>query len=121
MRRTLLVWPSFQHTCLHQVTPAFSKNPVLKQAERMKKMTDAEEQAARKADIAKAMALKSSNPDGDPAIAAAADGGGGEGAASSAKKSTRLRSEAEIIDSHVDFKIKKSGAIDRGRLSILLV
>lgn len=91
-------------------------------------MTDAEEQAARKAEIAKAMALKSSNPDGDPAIAAAAaaaaDGGGGgegAGAACSAKKSARVRSEAEIIDSHVDFKIKKSGAIDRSRLSTLLV
>jgi len=89
----------------------------------MKKMTDAEEQAARKAEMAKAMAMKSSNPDGDPAIsaAAAADNGGGGAAAGSAKKSARVRSEAEIIDSHVDFKLKKSGAIDRSRLALLLV
>jgi hypothetical protein len=33
------------------VTPAFSSNPVLKQVEKMKKMSDAEELAARKAEV----------------------------------------------------------------------
>ena len=41
-----------------QVTPAFSKNPVLKQIERLKKMTDAEEQAERKKEMAASLAAK---------------------------------------------------------------
>jgi hypothetical protein len=61
-----------------KITPAFSKNPVLVKVERMKKMTDAEEQAARKAEMAKALAAKAGGG-GDPSVS-----GGGAGAAGAA-------------------------------------
>jgi hypothetical protein len=110
-------YPYIEGTLLFsQVTPAFSKNPVLKQAERLKKMTDAEEQAARKAEMAAAMAQKSINPDGE--TAPEADGGA---AVVAPKKAARVRPEAEIIDSRMDFKKKKSGAVDRSDLAVLLV
>jgi len=79
------------------VTPAFSTNPVLKQIERLKKMTDAEEQAARKAEMAASLAAKADGGETVVESGAAAAAGAEEGK----KKSDRVRSEAEIFDSHM--------------------
>jgi hypothetical protein len=107
------------------VTPAFSTNPILKKIEKMKKMSDAEEAAARKAEMAASLAAKAGGGEvtvesGTPAKGkdgkeVAADDGGGK------KKSNRVRSEAEIFDSHMDFKIKKSGSLDPKSLPQLLL
>jgi hypothetical protein len=114
-----------------QVTPAFSKNPVLKEVERLKKMTEAEEAAARKKEVAAAVKAKADgdNGSGDGTAAAAggaAAGGGaggknGGGGGSGGAKKERVRSEAEIFDSHMDFKVKKSGAMDVKNVCLLLL
>jgi hypothetical protein len=105
------------------VTPAFSQNPVLKAIERMKKLTDEVELAMRKKEMAAALAAK--GQEGAAAAAEAAGGaaaaGGGAGAGGGVAKAARVRPEAEVFDSHMDFKVKKSGAMERGALGLLLV
>lgn len=64
--------------------------------------------------MAASLAAKAGGDTGDGPAAA-------EGAAGAAGKAERVRSEAEILDGHMDFKVKKSGAMDRAALGLLLV
>ena len=89
-----------------QVTPAFSQNPVLKKVEKLKKLSDAEEAAERKKAMDNAIAAKTNGP--KSANVKSQDNEYNEEGGSKPLFG-RVRSEEEIFDSFMDFKIKKSG------------